>query len=312
MLDLTGLPNLWAEPARYHAGVTQRRTWLVERWWWREAHLETRRMVDAALRTGRAEVPAWAEIADVAGHAVVRLGGWGALREAEIAKRRGKAAVPTLRTVQMAEEPQPGAVSWQRWPGETWEQYKARVFTPLFDSMFGVPTEFCERYVAAHLPLIRDAAEATQRQVQAAIDGAQREWLTDKALQAKLQGIGDWPLARVRTQIRTETSNLYNAGRYAYMEADEAVIGYQYVVTLDERTTPLCRSLAGVRVRAEDLKAVPPLHFSCRTLLAPVFSFDRGFSWDSNVPAPGEGLYRGAQYKGFGQPDLVSEFRRAA
>ncbi len=310
MLNLSGLPNLWQEPRRYTAAVTSRRVWRVERWWWREAHLELRRVLEAA-REGYVRSPAWSEIADLAGQAIIRLGAWGAKQECAIAKRRGRAATPRLRTVQMAEEPVPGQVSWERWPGETWEQYKARVFTPLHDSMFGVPTAFCERYVAKHLPLIRGAEEETRRRVQQIVDQAQREWLTDKEYQAKLQAAGNWPLARVRTQIRTETSNLYNAGRYAYMESDEAVVGYEYVVTLDGRTTDLCKALAGKRVRAGELKAVPPLHFNCRTVLAPVFDFDRGFAWDRDVPAPGEGLYQGASYKGFGQPALVEEFRGA-
>lgn len=306
MLNLTGLPSLWQWPPRYTAALTTRRVWLVERWWWREAHLELRRVLEAAT-AGYVQAPAWAEIADVAGHAIIRLGAYGAKQECAIAKRRGRAATPRLRTVQMAEGP--GEVSWERWPGEDWEQYKRRVFTPLHDEMFGVPTAFCERYVARHLPLIRDAEEETRRRVQAIVDSAQRDWVSDRELQRRLQAAGNWPLARVRTQIRTETSNLYNAGRFVYMEGDEAVVGYEYVVTLDGRTTELCKALAGKRVRAEDLKAVPPLHFNCRTILAPVFDFDRGFAWAEAVPVPGEGDYRGAQYQGFGQPELFAEVR---
>ncbi len=311
MMDFAGLPNLWADTGRYNPWLIQRRAWLVERWWWRQAHRETARVIAEAQRTGRMDTPGWAEIADAAGQWMVRIGAWGARKECQAAERRRRAVTPaTLRNVAMTETPLPGEVNWQRWPGETWEQYKQRVFTPLYDEMFGIPTAFCERYVERHLPLIREAAEDTRRRVQAVIDGAQREWMTDKQYQAKLQNLGNWPLARVQTQIRTETSNLYNAGRYAYMEGDEAVIGYEYIVTLDLRTTDLCRALAGVKVRAEELKAVPPLHFNCRTILSPVFSFDRGFTWEENPPAPGEGLYSGAQYQGFGQPELVAEFRR--
>lgn len=308
-MNLSLLPSLWNWPARFNPRSVSRRAWLTERWWWGESNAEWRRVV-AAAREGYALTPQWAEIADAAMHAQIRLGAYGAKGECAVAKKRHRpGAVATLRRVNLADWPEP---DWERHAGESWEAYKARVFTPLYDSTFGVPTDFCERYVAGRLPLIADAAEETRRRVQAIIDGAQRAWVKPAELERQLQAAGNWPLARVRTQVRTETSNLYNAGRYAYMEGDETVIGYKYVVTLDGRTTEICKALAGRYVKAADLRAVTPLHFNCRTVLSPVFEWDRGFAWGQDLPAPGVPPYQGNQYQGFGQPDLIEELRRAA
>jgi SPP1 gp7 family putative phage head morphogenesis protein len=309
-MNLSLLPDLWRWPAHFNPRSVTRRAWLTERWWGQQAQLEWERVATAA-KEGRAVTPEWAQIADAALHAAVRLGAYGAKGECTVARKQHRSPAPAvLRKVKLAEasltEP-----NWERFPGETWEEFKARVFVPLHDSMFGIPTEFCERYVAGKLPLIANTAVETQRRVQAIIDGAQRAWVQPKELEAQLQAAGNWPLARVRTQIRTETSNLYNAGRYAHMEGDEAVVGYRYVVTLDKRTSPICRALAGRYVKAEELRAVPPLHFSCRTVLSPVMEWDKGFAyqWGHNLPAPGVPPFGGNQYQGFGQPDLIRELR---
>lgn len=308
-MNLSLLPDLWRWPARFNPPTVTRRVWLAQRWWWQQAQQEWERVV-AEAHGGRAVTPEWAEIADAALHAVIRLGAYGAQGECAAARRRKRRSpVATLRPVTLAAIPEP---DWTRLPGESWTDYKGRVFAPLHDATFGIPTEFCERYTAGRLPLIREAAEETRRRVQQIIEGAQRVWVKPAELEQQLQAAGSWPLARVRTQIRTETSNLYNAGRYAHMEGDPAVVGYQYIVTLDERTSPICRALAGKHVKAEELRAVPPLHYSCRTVLAPVFEWDRGLAWGQDLPAPGQPPFQGNQYQGFGQPSLIAELGRAA
>ncbi len=54
-----------------------------------------------------------------------------------------------------------------------------------------------------------------------------------------------------------------------------------------------------------ELKAVPPLHYQCRTILMPIFAWERTkFNEDGEVPVPGQGEFQ--QFEGFGQPDLLA------
>jgi hypothetical protein len=52
-------------------------------------------------------------------------------------------------------------------------------------------------------------------------------------------------------------------------------------------------------------------HFvhNCRTVLAPIFEWDRGLAWGHELPMPGQPPYQGNQYQGFGQPELIREVR---
>ena len=311
VVNLSALPNIWTGPQpRYNPLAVTRRAWLIERWWWTEAHREVQRVLDLALMQKHVEQPALAQIGDAALNALIRTGAWSAQQQVESAKRVGRSVrVPALRTVRMDAYPEPGNVDWTRFPGETWEDFKARVFTPLHDRVFGIAHDFVSRYVETRLPPIKDASVELQTRVQTIIRDANTLATPEKEVAAQLQAAGEWPMARVRTQIRTETSAMYNGGRHCYMQGDSAVIGYSYAVTLDDRTTDICRALAGKSVRREDLRAISPFHFSCRTIMVPLFSFDKGFAWDDQVPIPGEGFYQAAQYKGFGQRDLVAELR---
>lgn len=300
-MDFAGLPSLWSWPARYSAGLVQWRLWATMRWWWREAEREVRRICREARLTGAVPELDLVALAEVAMHAAMRLGGFSAKAECAMAAR--PAMLPRISLAA-----KPGTISWEMLPGETWEQFKQRVFTPLFDATFGLPTDFCNQYVAKRLPPIRGAGESLRRAVAEAIRAAQLRPMTDRELEAALQEAGRWPLARVRTQIRTETATLYNAGRFVYMNGDEMVEGYRYVATLDDRTTPLCRELNGKCIRKAEIRAVPPLHFNCRTILAPVMATRRAiFTPAHQLPAPGLPPYGDATYTGFGQPELLAE-----
>ena len=158
------------------------------------------------------------------------------------------------------------------------------------------------------MPPIVGATEELQGRVRDVIRDAQIEAWTARELERQLTKAGDWPLARVRNQIRTETATMYNAGRFQHFAGDESIVGYEYLVTLDDRTTEICRELSDQKVRAEDLRAVPPLHFNCRTVLEPLFEFERPrFEDIETLPEPGDEHY--PQFEGFGQSELIEETR---
>lgn len=309
MLSYAGLPDIWHLPERYNPLQISRMVWLAERWWWRTCHGQIESLIADALAHRGLSEPELEEAGRVAMNVIARLGAWSAKRFGEVAKsRRRIPGTAKLKPVQMA-APIPGEISWERLAGETWEEFKHRVFGPLVDATFGIATDFLDRYVAKRLPPIANADEQLRRRVRDVVHEAQGQVWTDRELESALRSAGNWPLARVRTQIRTETSTMYNGGRFAHMAEDEAIVGYEYDVTQDDRTSDICEELVGVTVAKDDLTAVPPNHPNCRTVLVPIFEWQSGFQWSdpSGIPSPGEGNY--AQYEGFGQHDLIDEFR---
>lgn len=77
--------------------------------------------------------------------------------------------------------------------------------------------------------------------------------------------------AALDTAFRTTTQTAYNAGRWFQLEDPVVQLTHPwriYDAVLDDRTTPLCRSLDGKVFEHDDpflLTHWPPLHFNCRT-----------------------------------------------
>ena len=71
---------------------------------------------------------------------------------------------------------------------------------------------------------------------------------------------------------RTATTHVSNVARFETMKHnDDVVIGYEWVSTLDSRTTTECRSLDGKIFKWSDsYQPKPPFHVGCRSTTAPV------------------------------------------
>lgn len=135
----------------------------------------------------------------------------------------------------------------------------------------------------------RRFAELTQR---AAVEGWAIEQLT-REVKSVVMGMTTWQAERI---ARTEVMRLWNVGAFQRMEQeDEDLIGYEYSVVMDDRTSHICARLDGTKVERERLLYVPPLHPHCRTILSPVYSFDDGaaeIEWkppETARPLPGFG-----------------------
>ena len=177
---------------------------------------------------------------------------------------------------------------------------------------FGIPTEAIQGYRSTRLPPIVGATEEIRLRVRDTVAdaiGRGGEGWEPERLRGELSGVGGWAEARVRNQVRTESATLFNEGRTRAYAADDMVIGYQYEVTLDDRTTELCSSVAGVRVRVSDLAWVPPGHYQCRTVLLPLFPWDEP-SWTdfAGYSLPWE--YEG--FEEFGNVDLARTLAQGA
>lgn len=92
-----------------------------------------------------------------------------------------------------------------------------------------------------------------------------------KEAESLIDGAAGWQAERI---ARTETFRLWNYGHYAQLNALEDVIGYEYDVVMDARTSNICKPLKGLKVRKESLLYLPPLHPHCRSGIRPIFSFE--------------------------------------
>ena len=82
----------------------------------------------------------------------------------------------------------------------------------------------------------------------------------------------DLPSAQLKTLSRTaitETSS--NISDATYKLNEDVIDGYQYVATLDSRTSMICGRLDGKVFRLNDARGVrPPQHFNCRSTTVPI------------------------------------------
>ena len=76
-----------------------------------------------------------------------------------------------------------------------------------------------------------------------------------------------------RALVRTATNHISSTARHAVMEQNEdIVIGYEWISTLDSRTTSECRSLDGKEFKLTDkYQPKPPIHIGCRSSTGPIF-----------------------------------------
>lgn len=87
---------------------------------------------------------------------------------------------------------------------------------------------------------------------------------------ARITGASETARRNVESVIRTAVNHVSTQAReITYKENDDLIKGVQIVATLDERTTPVCRSLDG-KVYEPNEGPRPPFHFQCRTTTVPV------------------------------------------
>ena len=75
---------------------------------------------------------------------------------------------------------------------------------------------------------------------------------------------------QIQTVVRTTVNQVQNAASQAVYAANKDITGrYQYVATLDARTSSICQRLDGQLFRY-DQGPVPPQHFNCRSTTVPI------------------------------------------
>jgi len=79
---------------------------------------------------------------------------------------------------------------------------------------------------------------------------------------------------QIQTIVRTSVNQVQNQASQAVYAANSKVAPkYEYVATLDSKTTPICQRLDGQQF-AYNKGPTPPQHFNCRSTTIPVVDFD--------------------------------------
>jgi len=98
-------------------------------------------------------------------------------------------------------------------------------------------------------------------------------------------GVMSTTTREARTIVRTAVTDIaVQAQQATYMANDDITEEYEYLATLDLRTTERCAELDGQRFRYGE-GPLPPQHFNCRSATIPVINWER---W--GIKAPPEGL----------------------
>jgi len=79
---------------------------------------------------------------------------------------------------------------------------------------------------------------------------------------------------QIQTIVRTSVNQVTNQASMAVYAANKKVSPrYEYVATLDSRTSPICQRLDGQKFEYNN-GPTPPQHFNCRSTVVPVVDFD--------------------------------------
>lgn len=95
---------------------------------------------------------------------------------------------------------------------------------------------------------------------------------------------------KASTIARTVTNHVSNVARSETLkENDDVLLGYQWVSTLDSRTSLICMARDGVIYRDWDNDPKPPAHFNCRSTITAKVNpeYDLGADIEGDRPAVG-------------------------
>jgi len=123
------------------------------------------------------------------------------------------------------------------------------------------------RYAARERELIRRVVQRAYLR-----GGDARE--VSREVSRRILSVAGWQAERI---ARTELMRFYNLAHYGVYQSlpRGVVVGYEYSVVLDDRTSHICRGLAGKRVEAHRLRHLPPFHPHCRTVVIPIFAAEQ-------------------------------------
>lgn len=102
--------------------------------------------------------------------------------------------------------------------------------------------------------------------------------------------IGTRQIRQVSALVRTVINNVSSIARSEVMKENlDIAPNYQWVATLDNRTTLICGSRDGVIYRANEGNPLPPAHWNCRSTTIPIIDpkYDVGKKFTGERPSKG-------------------------
>jgi SPP1 gp7 family putative phage head morphogenesis protein len=91
-----------------------------------------------------------------------------------------------------------------------------------------------------------------------------------------LRGVTDLPQWQVDRIVRTETTQIYNAGRYLRQVGEDIITGWEWSSVLDDVCCDECEERDGIFIpKGEEIGEMPPLHPSCRCICLEVLDFEQ-------------------------------------
>ena len=144
--------------------------------------------------------------------------------------------------------------------------YRARVYTGL------KVNDLIINSAGTYSQQIASISLAQQRRIKSIVKQGMVDNLAVNKIADNIGRTVDLPQAQLRTLSRTaitETSTTVNKATYKLNE--DVLDGYEYVATLDSRTSLICANLDGKLFRLNDPKGIrPPQHFNCRSTTIPI------------------------------------------
>ncbi len=177
---------------------------------------------------------------------------------------------------------------------------------------FRTPSPQLLRSIVVSRPMqgrfLRNWFSDTERATKAAVNqqiklglasGESIERITRRVAGTRANGVSDGimstPRHQIRTLVRTAVNHTSNHARQAVIQENEDVIDkWQFVATLDTRTTEICMSRDG-RVYEIGKGDLPPLHLNCRSTHVPVLKSWKALGIDLKEAPEGTRASMGGQ-----------------
>jgi SPP1 gp7 family putative phage head morphogenesis protein len=110
---------------------------------------------------------------------------------------------------------------------------------------------------------------------------------TDKIARRLRRQLIAVPNNQIKAMVRTSVNQVANAASQAvYTQNQDISSKYQYIATLDSRTSAICRALDGQEFQYGK-GPTPPQHFNCRSTTVPLIDYER-----LGIPPPKPGKRR--------------------
>ena len=118
--------------------------------------------------------------------------------------------------------------------------------------------------------MLSQFTEAKAKQINTIIQDGFTEGLTQQQMVSRILEVEPLQRRQAASLARTGSNAVSSIARYSTMSANsDVLLGYEWVATLDDRTSLVCASRDGMVYPFSETSPKPPAHFSCRSTIVP-------------------------------------------